>query len=62
MYMHFLHRHLWWCLVDAITIVQCIFGALFFGLGCNIFLVLHLWCYSLSATLRRPATAVAHLL
>ena len=38
-----LHRHLWWCLVGAITIVQCIFGALFLGLGCNIFLVLRLW-------------------
>ena len=28
MYMHFwyaMHRHLWWCLVGAITIVQCIF-------------------------------------
>ena len=27
MYMHFwyaMHRHLWWCLVGAITIVQCI--------------------------------------
>ena len=41
MYMHFwyaMHRHLWWCLVGAITILQCIFGALFLGLGCNIFL------------------------
>ena len=40
MYMHFwyaMHRHLWWCLVSAITIVQCIFGAVFLGLGCNIF-------------------------
>ena len=37
MYMHFwyaMHRHLWWCLVGAITIVQCIFGALFLVLGC----------------------------
>ena len=35
MYMHFwyaMHRYLWWCLVDAITIVQCIFGALFLRL------------------------------
>ena len=65
MYMHFwyaMHRHLWWCLVGAITIVQCIFGALFLGLGCNIFLVLLLWCYALSATSRRLATAVAQLL
>ena len=65
MKMHFwyaMHRHLWWCLVGAITIVQCIFGALFLGLGCNIFLVLHLWCYALSATSRRLATAVANLL
>ena len=46
----------------AITIVQCIFGALFRGLGCNTFLVLRLWCYALSAILRRLATAVAHLL
>ena len=48
-YMHFwyaMHRHHWWCLVGAITIVQCIFGALFLGLGCNIFLVLRLWCYT----------------
>ena len=30
-------KNVWWCLVGAITIVQCIFGALF--LGCNIFLV-----------------------
>ena len=61
MCMHF--WYLWWCLaVGAITIVQCIFGALFLGLGCNIFLVLHLWCYALSAILRRLATAVAHLL
>ena len=37
MCMHF--WYLWWCLaVGAITIVQCIFGALFLGLGCNIFL------------------------
>ena len=65
MCMHFwyaIHRHLWWCLIGAITIVQCIFGALFFGLGCNIFLVLRLWCYALSAISRRLATAVAHLL
>ena len=65
MYMHFwyaMHRHLWWCLVGVITIVQCIFGALFLGLGCNIFLVLRLWCYALSAISRRLATAVAHLL
>ena len=65
MYMHFwyaMHRHLWWCLIGAITIVQCIFGALFLGLGCNIFLVLRLWCYALSAISRRLATAVAHLL
>ena len=55
-------RHLWWCLVGAITIVQCILGALFLGLACNIFLVLRLWCYALSATSRRLATAVAHLL
>ena len=34
-----MHRHFWWCVVGAITIVQCIFGALFLGLGCNIF-----WC------------------
>ena len=64
-YMHFwyaINRHLWWCLIGAITIVQCIFGALFFGLGCNIFLVLRLWCYALSAISRRLATAVAHLL
>ena len=57
-----MHRHLWWCLVGVITIVQCIFGALFLGLGCNIFLVLRLWCYALSAISRRLATAVAHLL
>ena len=41
MYMHFwyaMHRQLCWCLVGVITIVQCIFGALFLGLGCNIFL------------------------
>ena len=70
MYMHFwyaMHRQLWWCLVGVITIniiyiVQCIFGALFLGLGCNIFLVLRLWCYALSAILRRLATAAAHLL
>ena len=65
MYMHFwyaMHRQLCWCLVGVITIVQCIFGALFLGLGCNIFLVLRLWCYALSAILRRLATAVAHLL
>ena len=65
MYMHFwyaMHRHLWWCLVGAITIVQCIFGALFLGLGCNIFLVLRLRCYALSAISRRLAIAVAHLL
>ena len=42
--------------------VHCIFGALFLGLGCNIFLVLRLWCYALSAISRRLATAVAHLL
>ena len=30
--------------------------------GCNIFLMLHLWCHALSATSRRLATAVAHLL
>ena len=65
MYMHFwyaMHRHLWWCLVGAITILQCIFGALFLGLGCNIFLEFRLWCYVLSATSRRLAIAVAHLL
>ena len=65
MYMHFwyaMHRHLWWCLVGAITIVQCILGALFLGLACNIFLVLRLWCYALSASSRRLATAVAQLL
>ena len=65
MYMHFwyaMHRHLWWCLVGAISIVQCIFGALFLGLGCNIFLMLRLWCYALSAKSRRLATAMAHLL
>ena len=64
MYMHFwyaMHRHLWWCLIGAITIVQCIFDALFLGIGCNTFLVLRLWCYALSATSRRLATAVAHL-
>ena len=64
-YMQFwyaLHRQLWWCLFGVITIVQCIFGALFLGLGCNIFLVLRLWCYALSAISRRLATAVAHLL
>ena len=64
-YVHFwyaMHRHLCWCLVGAITIVQFIFGALFLGLGCNIFFVLHLWCYALSATLLSFATAVAHLL
>ena len=63
--MHFwyaLHRHLWWCLIGVITFVQCIFGALFLGLRCNIFLVLRLWCYALSAISRRLATAVAHLL
>ena len=63
MYMHFwyaMHRQLCWCLVGVITIVQCIFGALFLGLGCNIFLVLRLWCYALSAISRRLATAVAH--
>ena len=40
MCMHFwyaMHRHLWWCLVGVITIVQCIFGALSLGLGFNIF-------------------------
>ena len=47
--------------VGAITIVQFIFGALFLGLGCNIFLVLNLWCYALSSTSRRLAAAVAHL-
>ena len=68
MYMHFwyamaaMHRHVWWCLVGAITIVQCIFCALFLGLGCNIFLVLRFWCYALSAISLRLATAVAHLL
>ena len=65
MYMHFwyaMHRHLWWCLVGAITIVQRIFGTLFLGLGCNTFLVLCLWFYALSAISRRPATAVAQLL
>ena len=65
MYMHFwyaMHRHLWWCLVGAIIIVQCIFGALFLGLGCNLFLVFRFWCYALSAISRRLATAVAHLL
>ena len=65
MYMHFwyaMHRQLCWCLVGVITIVQCIFGALFLGLGCNIFLVLRLWCYALSAISRRLATAVVHLL
>ena len=65
MYMHFwyaMHGQLWWCLVGVITIVQCIFGALFLGIGCNIFLVLHLWCYALSAISRWLATAVAHLL
>ena len=65
MYMHFwyaMHRQLWWCLFGVITIVQCIFGALFLGIGCNIFLVLHLWCYALSAISRWLATAVAHLL
>ena len=65
MYMHVwyaMHRHLWWCLIGEITIVQCIFGALFRGLGCNTFLVLRLWCYALSAISRRLATAVAHLL
>ena len=64
-YMHFwyaINRHLWWCLIGAITIVQCIFDALFLGIGCNTFLVLRLWCYALSATSRRLATAVAHLL
>ena len=48
MYMHFwyaMHRHLCWCLVGAITIVQFIFGALFLGLGCNIFFVLHCQLY-----------------
>ena len=65
MYMHFwyaMHRQLCWCLVGVITIVQCIFGALFLCLRCNIFLVLRLWCYALSAISRRLATAVAHLL
>ena len=65
MYMHFwyaMHRQLCWCLVGVITIVQCIFGALFLGLGCNIFLVLRLWYYAMSAISRRLATAVAHLL
>ena len=59
-YMHFwytMHRQLWWCLVGVITIVQCIFGALFLGLGCNIFLVLRLWCYALPGISRRLATA-----
>ena len=32
------------------------------GIGCNIFLVLRLWCYALSAISRRLASAVAHLL
>ena len=62
MHMHFwcaMHRQLWWCLVGVITIVQCIFAALYLGLGCNIFLVLLLWCHALSAI---SATAVAHLL
>ena len=40
-----MHRHLCWCLVGAITIVQFIFGALFLGLGCNIFFVLHCQLY-----------------
>ena len=65
MYIHFwyaMHRQLCWCLVGVITIVQCIFGALFLGLGCNIFLVLRLWYYALSAISRRLATAVEHLL
>ena len=65
LYMHFwyaMHSHLWWCLVGAITIVQCIFGASFLGIGCNLFFVLRLWCYALSAISRRLATAVAHLL
>ena len=57
-----LHRQLWWCLVGVITIVQCIFGALFLGIGCSIFLVLRLWCYALLAPSRRLATALAHLL
>ena len=50
------------CKCSAISIVKCIFGALFLGLGCNIFLVLRLWCYALSAVSRRLATAVALLL
>ena len=49
-----------WC--DLCAIVQCIFGALFLGLGCNIFLVLCLWCYALLAISRSLVTAVAHLL
>ena len=57
-----LHRHLWWCLIGVITFVQCIFGALFLGLRCNIFLVLRLWCHALSAISRILATAVVHLL
>ena len=48
--------------VGVITILQCIFDALFLGFGCNIFLVLRLWCYALSAISRRLAAAVAHLL
>ena len=62
--MHFwyaMHRHLWWWLIGA-RLLLCIFGALFLGLGCNIFLVLRLWCYALSAISRRLVTAVAHLL
>ena len=42
MYMHFwyaMQRHLWWCLVGAITSVQCVFGALFLVLG-----AIHFWC------------------
>ena len=65
MYMHFwyaMHGQLWWCLVGVITIVQCIFGALFLGIGCSIFLVLRLWCYALLAISRSLVTAVAHLL
>ena len=62
MYLHFWYALYRWCLVGAIIIVQCIFGALFLGLGCNIFLVLLLWCYALSVISRRLAAAVAHLL
>ena len=48
MYMHFwyaMHRQLCWCLVGVITIVQCIFGALFLGFGCCVFGAMHCQLY-----------------